>query len=837
MHNPHIVALINILESQNHIHLVTEFCQLGDLATFVRKRDKLATHPVTAEMMRNYPNPPNAGFHEVICRHFVQQIAIAMKFLLSRNIVHRDLKPQNLLLNPPQSWIAQDRPENRPYQVTEDSFTPQAGVTTFPVLKIADFGFARYLPQTTLAETLCGSPLYMAPEILRYEKYDNKADLWSIGAVTYELCVGKPPFRAANHVELLQKIQRSGDKIQFPEHANISQDMKDLICGLLKQMPTERMSWKVFFAHPVINDDIPGLLPSDVPAAKKASESSLEVTAPKAERGVRPSDPVDEQQPPRPVSNRAASEIQTSKPLVNRRLSSVQQNRPTLTSHATDTAVQGMRHDRMASVPVEKGKSQDGHPPPSPPTRPEPERRRTTQHARSKISRDERERAALDVAFERDYVMVEKRAVEVNAFADEMAASPRLQSGVPRSSPTSNVGAMLRRATTQGLPTLNPGQSSPSKHSQTTPTFDGIHQRKLSYERNLGERKQSTNSAITAALQNAASRVPFLFPQAKGIPTQQLYGPFPTFPVTPAGPLKIGDSSKPLSLHEDQKVVNAIEEDATRSDVVFGFAEVKYKQLAPMAPSTDNRLGIYRANEEDLANEDDDVLTVDAIVGISEEALVLYIKALAILTNTIRLAGVWWNQRGRTQSHAEPSVSPMSSEPPPDKNAEIRINQVVQWARNRFNECLEKSEYANRRLADAQRKTTRSRESSRPSSSTSQNIDSKGVSSDVRLSGGVTAEKIMYDRAVDMSRAAAVNELVGQDLQGCEVSYSTAIKLLEAVLEVDEELAEQKRKGSRRDKDPIDEEEDNAIEGIEEGDRKSVLASKHNCDTLVAMIQ
>lgn len=65
-----------------------------------------------------------------------------------------------------------------------------------PILKIADFGFARFLPSTSMAETLCGSPLYMAPEILRYEKYNAKADLWSVGAVLYEMVVGKPPFKA-----------------------------------------------------------------------------------------------------------------------------------------------------------------------------------------------------------------------------------------------------------------------------------------------------------------------------------------------------------------------------------------------------------------------------------------------------------------------------------------------------------------------------------------------------------------------------------------------------------------------------------------------------------------
>ena len=84
------------------------------------------------------------------------------------------------------------------------------------MLKVADFGFARFLPQAMMAETLCGSPLYMAPEILSYQKYDSKADLWSVGAVLYEMTVGKPPFRAQNHIELLKKIDNSKG-VKFPD--------------------------------------------------------------------------------------------------------------------------------------------------------------------------------------------------------------------------------------------------------------------------------------------------------------------------------------------------------------------------------------------------------------------------------------------------------------------------------------------------------------------------------------------------------------------------------------------------------------------------------------------
>ena len=104
--------------------------------------------------------------------------------------------------------------------------------------------------------------LYMAPEILRYEKYDAKADLWSVGAVLYEMCLGKPPFRAQNPVELLKRIEQSKG-IKFPDEdpsfaaaqssANpdalpvVPPDIKGLIRALLKRQPVERASFEQFF--------------------------------------------------------------------------------------------------------------------------------------------------------------------------------------------------------------------------------------------------------------------------------------------------------------------------------------------------------------------------------------------------------------------------------------------------------------------------------------------------------------------------------------------------------------------------------------------------------------
>ena len=107
--------------------------------------------------------------------------------------------------------------------------------------------------------TLCR--LYMAPEILSGEKYDAKADIWSVGAVLYEMAVGITPFRATNHVELIKKINNSKG-IKFPDEdprtlaraqANneevnvVPEDIKKLIRSLLKRIPAERFSFEQFF--------------------------------------------------------------------------------------------------------------------------------------------------------------------------------------------------------------------------------------------------------------------------------------------------------------------------------------------------------------------------------------------------------------------------------------------------------------------------------------------------------------------------------------------------------------------------------------------------------------
>ena len=210
-----IVQLLQTYQTQNHIYLIMQFCGGGDLHRFIASNGKMTE--------RN-------------AQSFSLQFVEGLKYLHSLKIIHRDLKPQNILLS---------------------ESTPSA------IIRIADFGFARYKPSGhNLVDTMCGSPLFMAPEILKFNKYDSKVDLWSAGTIIYQMLAAKPPFNGLNHIELLKNIE-STKTLKFP--SGLSAECKDLLLRLLKRNPSKRISWNEFFAHPwlqhkdefiVIDDDI-----------------------------------------------------------------------------------------------------------------------------------------------------------------------------------------------------------------------------------------------------------------------------------------------------------------------------------------------------------------------------------------------------------------------------------------------------------------------------------------------------------------------------------------------------------------------------------------------------
>jgi serine/threonine protein kinase len=103
-----------------------------------------------------------------------------------------------------------------------------------------------------MAETLCGSPLYMAPEILLSQKYDGKADLWSVGTILYEALAGRPPYTGGNQVALLRNIRDREARLPPEVATTLSPECRALVYSLLKRNVTDRLTFEEFFIHPFL---------------------------------------------------------------------------------------------------------------------------------------------------------------------------------------------------------------------------------------------------------------------------------------------------------------------------------------------------------------------------------------------------------------------------------------------------------------------------------------------------------------------------------------------------------------------------------------------------------
>lgn len=196
-----ILKLYETIEDDNYIYLILEYCENGDLKNFLNKRP----------------------MKEKNVRKFMKQIVSGLQYLNNKNVYHRDLKPQNILL-------------------TQDY-----------TIKISDFGLAKTCESNTLLDTICGSPMYMAPEIMKYKKYDTKADLWSLGVIFYQMLTGKTPYTARSHSELMNNIENQD--IVFPKCINVTKEGLDLLLKLLQKKSDERMTWEELFKHIWLNDE------------------------------------------------------------------------------------------------------------------------------------------------------------------------------------------------------------------------------------------------------------------------------------------------------------------------------------------------------------------------------------------------------------------------------------------------------------------------------------------------------------------------------------------------------------------------------------------------------
>ncbi|KRG03319.1 cGMP-dependent protein kinase, isozyme 2 forms cD5/T2 isoform X3 [Drosophila mojavensis] len=186
-----IVKLFKTFKDKKYLYMLMESCLGGELWTILRDK---------------------GNFDDATTRFYTACVVEAFDYLHSRNIIYRDLKPENLLLD-------------------EKGY-----------VKLVDFGFAKKLQTGRKTWTFCGTPEYVAPEVILNRGHDISADYWSLGVLMFELLTGTPPFTGSDPMRTYNIILKGIDAIEFPR--NITRNASNLIKKLCRDNPAERLGYQ-----------------------------------------------------------------------------------------------------------------------------------------------------------------------------------------------------------------------------------------------------------------------------------------------------------------------------------------------------------------------------------------------------------------------------------------------------------------------------------------------------------------------------------------------------------------------------------------------------------------
>jgi len=211
--HPNIVKLFQYFWDDKKIYLVQEYCAKG-------------------ELYKELCSSPGSVFPEKKASFYTRQIASALDYCHSKNIIHRDLKPENCL------------------------------VSLRGEVKIADFGWGVHT--TKSRQTMCGTPDYLAPEMVLGHSHNHNVDTWTLGIMCYEMLTGHPPFESKTMQETQTKI--AAMKYKMPKH--VSKEAKDLIVKMLQYVPSRRIPLSEVQTHPWILKHAESFVP-DQSAQKK----------------------------------------------------------------------------------------------------------------------------------------------------------------------------------------------------------------------------------------------------------------------------------------------------------------------------------------------------------------------------------------------------------------------------------------------------------------------------------------------------------------------------------------------------------------------------------------
>lgn len=196
MEHPNIVKLKDVCEDDDHIYILTELCQGGELIDFIVRQGHWMEREIRSAM---------------------RQLLGAVKYMHEQKVVHRDLKPANFLM------------------MTSKPFDRN-------VMKIIDFGLAVKESVERMLRSPAGTPYFMAPQVFKHIGYDRSCDLWSCGVILFLLCCGYPPFVGKTSKDVTAAIVRGNYTIRQDDWASISDEAKDLVRQFLKLKVGERIT-------------------------------------------------------------------------------------------------------------------------------------------------------------------------------------------------------------------------------------------------------------------------------------------------------------------------------------------------------------------------------------------------------------------------------------------------------------------------------------------------------------------------------------------------------------------------------------------------------------------
>ncbi|SPP89005.1 calcium/calmodulin-dependent protein kinase type 1 isoform X1 [Drosophila guanche] len=202
--HPNIVQLLETYEDKSKVYLVMELVTGGEL--FDRIVEK-------------------GSYTEKDASHLIRQILEAVDYMHEQGVVHRDLKPENLLY----------------YSPEDDS-----------KIMISDFGLSK-MEDSGIMATACGTPGYVAPEVLAQKPYGKAVDVWSIGVISYILLCGYPPFYDENDANLFAQILKGDFEFDSPYWDEISESAKQFIKNLMCVTVEKRFTCKQALGHPWIS--------------------------------------------------------------------------------------------------------------------------------------------------------------------------------------------------------------------------------------------------------------------------------------------------------------------------------------------------------------------------------------------------------------------------------------------------------------------------------------------------------------------------------------------------------------------------------------------------------